>query len=201
MPEYPYHPTYDVEPIDEEYMLHNTDYPDFHAVQSIQLGELIQDGIFTWERVGWHDAAYSQEQYDRLCEAFETRFYFREIGMLPVKKWLMRLSQRLKTEIMPKYRPMYAQLESGAYNPLQAGGEYSKKREIDSQFPESLLDGSNETYASSGKDTEEEIVKLDGKMSENYASYLELFVSVDKAILDELETLFTCIMTANANGL
>ena len=178
-----------------------TGIPDYHAVQTIQLGELMRDGVFTWERVPWREAAYSQEQYERLCSAFEDRYYFREIGITPVFAWFKRLRYRLVYELMPKYRPMYAQLDSGDYNPLQNGGEYGKRRDIESQFPETLLDGSNETYASSGKDEEHEVVKMDGPMSENYALYIEKFRSIDAMILDELETMFSCLFTTNANGL
>ena len=193
--------TTDFPVLDPDELYTNTGLPDYHAVQTIQLGELINDGVFTWNRVPWRDAAYSQEQYERLCIAFEARYFYREIGITPVYAWFKRLEYRLVYELMPKYRPMYAQLDNGNYNPLQHGGEYGKRRDIDSQFPETLLSGTDETYASSGKDSEWETVKMDGALTENYALYVEQFRAIDAMILDELETMFSCLFTTNANGL
>ena len=176
-----------------------TGVPDFHAVQTIQLGDLILDEIFTWERVDWKDSAYSEEQYKRICKAFEQRFWQREISITPVGAWLMRLEYKLNYEICPKYNPLYAQLEE--YNPLQNGGEYKKERKIDSQFPETLL-SNNQDYASSGYDYEHELSKMDGSLTDNAMNYALNFRSVDAMILDELEKLMCSnLYTSNVNGL
>ena len=187
--------------IDSEEFMHATGRPEFHDVQTITLGELIRDGVFTWDKIDWKSAAYSDTQYERLCTAFEDRFYFREIGITPIYAWLKKLRYKLVYELMPKYRPLYAQLDSGEYDPLQSGGEYGREREIASEFPETLLNGSDETYASSGNDKEYEIVRQDGVFTEKYAMYVELFRTMDAAILDELETLFSCLYSTNLNGL
>lgn len=187
--------------IDPEEFRTDTGISDFHSITTISLGELIEDGIFTWERVNWKASAYNNAQYERLCKAFETRFYQRDISITPVKLWLNRLEYKFVYEICPKYNPLYAQLESGEYNPLQHGGEYGRERRIGSDFPETLLNGSNETYASTGEDKEYEIVKLDGAMTENYMLYADGFRAIDARILDELEIMFSCLYATNANGL
>lgn len=102
---------------------------------------------------------------------------------------------------MPKYRPLYAQLENGEFDPLQNGGKYGKRRDINSEFPETLLSGTDEAYASSGVDSEYEEIGRDGSLAENAAIYAEQFRAVDVMILDELESLFSCLYSTNANGL
>lgn len=179
----------------------DTGIPDYHSITTISLGELIEDGVFTWERVNWKSRAYSEQQYNRLCKAFEMRFYTRDISMTPIKLWFMRLEYKLVNEICPKYNPLYAELEKGEYNPLQHGGEYGRERRIASDFPETLLNGSDETYASSGEDKEYETVKLDGAMTENYKLYADEFRAIDARILDELECMFSCLYATNLNGL
>ena len=179
--------------------LHDTGHSEFHSVQTIELGELIESGVFTWERVPWVNAAYSPEQYRRLCEAFELRFWAREIGITPVGLWFKRLTYKLVYDLMPKYRPLYAQVEAGDYDPLQSGGEYSKERRIDSDFPETLL-SNNQDYASKGYDLERETIGR-GNFADDYANYAEKVVAVDVMILDDIEKeLFTSLYTTNVNG-
>ena len=134
-------------PLDPEVFKHDTGIPDFHAKQTIQLGDLIEDEIFTWERVNWKDAAYNESQYNRLCELFEAKFWLREISFTPIGLWMKRLRLELTYNLMPKYKPLYNQLEDGDYDPLQTGGEYRKERKIESDFPETLL-SQNQDYAS-----------------------------------------------------
>lgn len=187
-------------PLQTEVFKHDTGIPDFHAVQTIQLGDLIESGVFTWERVGWKAAAYSDVQYTRLCELFEGRFWLREISITPVGQWIRRLGLELKYNIMPKYKPLYAQLESGEYDPLQSGGEYRKERKIESDFPETLL-SENQDYASKGYDFAGESVGR-GNLADDYANYIEKFSSIDDMILNELERkFFSCLYSANVNGL
>ena len=165
--------------IDVNEFLHDSGVDKFKSVQTITLGQLIEEGIFTWSRVDWAASAYSTEQYNRLCKAFEARFYNDD-------------------ELMPKYRPMYAQLDAG-YDPLQNGGEYAKERRIDSDFPETLLSG-NQDYASKGYDYERESIQR-GSLVEDYISYVEQFRAIDAMILDEIERdLFSCLFTTNVNG-
>ena len=128
-----------------------TGIPDYHSVHTIELGELIEGGIITWKRVDWSKAAFSPEQHARVCKAFEARFWLREIGITPASQWMRYLAYTLNYEICPKYNPLYEQLAE--YNPLQNGGEYGLERYIDSDFPETLLNGSKQYYSSSlGRD-------------------------------------------------
>lgn len=185
--------------IDPQEFIGGVGTPEFHAVITIQLGELIEDEIFTWEKIGWINAAYSPEQYTRLCEAFEARFYLDEISCLPVGHWMRLLKYELVHNLMPKYRPLYAQLEAGDYDPLQTGGEYRKERKIESEFPETLLT-ENQDYASKGYDFVAESVGR-GNMADDLANYAEKVSSLDNMLLDEIQKkLFTCLYSTNVNA-
>lgn len=187
-----------INPIDIDEFLHDTGKPEFHSVQTIEVGELYESGIFTWERVNWRSAAYSEEQYTRLCNAFLDRFWVREISITPFAVWLKRLHYMLVYELMPKYIPMYKQLED--YDPLQTGGEYKKERKIESDFPETLLNGNEEVYLSSGYDYESESVGR-GNFTDDYINYVSQFRAIDAMILDEIDNaLFSSLYTTNVNG-
>lgn len=185
--------------IDEEWI----DYsgkPEWHSVYTIKLGLLIQSGVFDWKRpeLDWSDAAYNPEQYERVCSYFEKRFYWREISLLPILEWFNMLQYRLVYELMPKYRPLYERIAQG-FAPLGIEDEYYKRRTIESAYPETLLSG-NSDYITDGTDEEWERIK-EGETVERLNTYVLEFQAVDKSLLDELENMFTCMYTANVNGL
>lgn len=185
--------------IDEQW----TDYtgnPEWHSVYTIQLGQLIQSGVFDWSKpeLDWSSAAYNQEQYERVCTYFEKRFYWREISLLPVLQWMNMLQYRLIYELMPKFKPMYERLANG-FAPLGVEDEYYKRRTIESAYPETQLSG-NSDYITDGTDEEWERVR-EGETVERYNAYVLEFQAIDKALLDACEDLFTCMYSANVNGL
>ena len=187
-----------IDPIDYDELMHDVGEPKFHSVNTITLGELIENGVFKWETIWTPIHAYSPEQYTRICAAFETRFYYREISITPYKQWAKRLSYELVYNLMPKYIPMYKQLDEG-YDPLQTGGEYRKERKIESDFPETLL-SANQDYASRGYDFESESVGR-GNLTDDYMNYAENFMAIDAMIMDELESkMFSMLFTTNVNG-
>ena len=188
-----------ITPLDIDGFLHDVGEPEYHSIQTIELGELIDAGVFTWERIDWLDSAYDADQYGRVCEAFELRFWLREIGITPVGAWMKRLSYMLNFELMPKYKPLYESLADG-FDPLQSGGEYRKERRMESDFPETLLSGTTQDYLSSGYDFEREVIGR-GNMVDDFANYVEKFKSIDVIILDEIEReLFTSLYSTNVNG-
>ena len=206
-PEYafpPNHPgqdweTFDPNDWDESDMLDYTGQFESHAVYTVELCELMQSGVFNWSRpeLDWSEAAYNQEQYERFCNYFEQRFMFREIGILPPLQWFTALKRMLVFELMPKYSPMYAQIENGI-SPL-GENEYLKRRHITSNYPETLL-SNNSDYITTGDDEEYERIKIDNA-AQALKEYREGFSSVDKAIGDELEVLFMSMYTSYVNGL
>ncbi|MBO6231522.1 MAG: hypothetical protein J6O50_13260 [Ruminiclostridium sp.] len=171
---------------------------EWHAVYTVQLGELMQSGTFDWSRdeLNWSDAAYSPEQYERFCKYFEDRFRFREISIIPPLEWFYALRRKLVYELMPKYKPLYEQVEGGIA-PL-GENEYLKRRHITSNYPETLLSG-NSDYITTGDDEEYERVKVTDAGAAIQA-YKDNFESVDAAMADELEVLFVSMYTTNVNG-
>lgn len=173
--------------------------PEWHAVFTIQLSELVETHMFDWSmpELDWSEAAYSDAQYKRLCDAFVQKFYWREISMLPPGQWYQQLRYKLVYELMPKYKPMYQAFDDG-FNPYADSDEYHKRRTIGSEYPETLLSG-NSDYISTGQDIEYETVKI-GDIAAAAERYERGFKAVDAMLLDELESMFVCMYAANVNG-
>lgn len=158
---------------------------------TITVGELITDGIID---LAWFAFdAYDEDQRVRLWNKFEAHYYFREIGILPPKRWMMRVIAKLN-EVMPKYKPLYQAMEDGT-TVMQDGGEYHKRRDVYSTFPQMALGGQDSDYASTGTDTEYETIRdlslLD--VGERIPSYND----VDVMVLEELEPLFLALMSVD----
>lgn len=179
----------------QEYTYQN----EWHAVYTIQLGELIESGVFDWSRpeINWKSAAYNEEQYERVCAYFNERFYWREISTLPIKEWFMHLHRKLVYELMPKYKPVYERIEGGL-NPLQSGNEYFKNRRITSSYPETLL-SENADYITDGLDEEYQKINEKG-IVESLTEYVDIYHDADQLLLDELETLFISMYTSFVNS-
>lgn len=171
--------------------------PDKHAIITITLGELIDGGIFDWENdttLKWN--AYSDEQYKRLCEKFVARFYWREIGIIPVKKWRWEYV-RLLNEIMPKYIILYKALDNGA-DVLAVSDQYGKRRNIYSDYPATML-SSNDNYASNGNDSQYEDI-TQGDFIAKAEEIKNRYNDIDIMILNECEQLFSYLLALNVNG-
>lgn len=172
----------------------------WNAIYTVQLGELIEKGVFDWEReeLDWSNAAYSDDQYKRVCEYFIERYRYREISIEPFLQWANMLKRKLVFELMPKYKPLYERVAEGV-NPLQNSDEYFKRRIIGSEYPETLL-SANSDYASTGEDLEHEKL-VEGNIAESMEEFRTLYKGVDEMLLDELETMFIGLYTMNANVL
>lgn len=169
---------------------------DYHAVHTITLGELVDYGFVDWEDPTWAWDFYDEEQRDRLQRLFEGRYRWREISIVPPGRWKAQLIQKLN-EIMPKYKPLYKLVAEGI-DPLQVSNEYGKSRDIFSEFPQTMLSGRSD-YASTGNDRQYERI-TEGDVVEKFAAIRDRLQSVDAMVLDELETLFSCLFTANMNS-
>lgn len=185
--------------IDPDEMLDYTGCDEWYAVYTVQLGELIQTGVFDWSRpeLDWSSAAYDEAQYARVCDYFEQRFLYREISIEPFLEWATMLKRKFVFELMPKYKPMYERVAEGI-DPFAESDEYYKNRTIQSAYPETLL-SNNADYITDGKDEEFERLK-EGRTAENAVKFVELYKGVDEFMLDELETMFISLYTANINA-
>lgn len=163
---------------------------DWHALVTIQLGELIEDGVVDFTDGTWTVAWYTDEQGKRLWEKFTNRYYLREIAVLPVGQWKREVLRKLN-EIMPKYKLMYEALED---SPIFADqNDYGKSRDVFSEFPATQIE-SNEDYASNARDREYEHIHLGSTIAK--ADELQnRYNDVDVLILNELETMFVSIVS------
>lgn len=160
---------------------------------SIPLGELRELGGFDWENdseLYWD--SYDDEQYKRLCSKILERYMYREIGIVPVARWRQTYVRKMN-EIMPKYKLMYSYAEKGI-NPMQTSSEYEKSRDIFSDFPATHLSG-NSDYTSTGTDREFEKI-YEGDVVEKMADFSKNYRDIDVMILDEIDVLFTCVLTS-----
>lgn len=166
-------------------------YPYFGAT-SAPLGELHDMGFFDWEDESWHWDSYNEEQYTRVCKKILNRYQYRELGVLPAARWKDAYLRKMN-EIMPKYKMLYSRLDEGI-NPFQSGSNYEKERNIFSDFPATHLSG-NSDYTSSGNDRERENVN-EGDILDKMNEFSNRYRDIDVMILDELDCLFSCLLTA-----
>lgn len=175
----------------------NSKIPDFHAVVSIQLCELIDADFFDLSREDWDfGPKYSEEQHKKLCDKITAHFFYREIALTPPGVWKHEFLRKMN-EIMPKYMPLYKAIEESP-ELIGASSEYYKSRNIFSDFPQVQLSGKNGDYASAGNDTQyERIHQLD---TLELAEKLKEYQDVDALIIEEIEPLFSCLFTVNVNA-
>ena len=172
------------------------DYGDWHAVTTIQLGELVESNVVDFSDPTWDFDSYDDPQRDRLYKMVQDHYYWREIGVLPVLRWQRELVRKLN-ELMPKYKWLY-QAEEDGIDPLQVSGEYGKRRDIFSDFPQTLL-SHNQDYASNGTDNEFETVRQGDYLRISEAIRRGTF-GIDTMLVEDLECMFSCLLTANVNG-
>lgn len=163
---------------------------DWHAQFTIQLGELIESGIVDFDDGSWSVDWYSEDQGERIWEKFTNRYYLREISMVPVSQWKRELLRKLN-EIMPKYKKLYEVL---ADSPLLFAdqNDYGKSRDVYSEFPATQLQ-QNMDFANNAKDREYEHVHL-GNIMDKAEQLAKRYNDVDVMILNDLESLFMCLM-------
>lgn len=181
-------------PIPDWKTFETTDRREYHGAFTITLMQLLDDsGFAEYFAFKWAEFdAYDEEQRARLLKKFHARFDYREIGMLPVRRWCERLFGKLD-EIMPKYKPLYQAISDGVTT-LTAGDEWHKRRDAYSSFPQTRFASDNQDYATSGTDLEYETVRDYGLL--DVGERIEAYNDVDTMILNELELLFMVLKSS-----
>lgn len=174
--------------------------PDYHAVTTITLGELLVPGGIDWTtpQWSWRDDAYDDTQYARCCEKIENRYYDRELGVMPPGRWRRHLL-RLIAEIMPVLKPLY-ELANG--NPgifMTDTDTWHKTRTVFSDFPATQLAGGQD-YASNATDMEYETVTNGNYMDKVKAIRQGDYVDIDVLLLEHLDACFSPLWTVNINN-
>ena len=170
---------------------------EFHSVFSIQLVELVENGVVDFDSDFWDFDSYDDAQRSRLWAKFYARYKYRELGVLPPMRWHDEVIRKLN-EVMPKYKYLYKALDDGV-DPFMTENRYGKSRNVFSDFPQTALGGSNQDYASNGTDREYEDI-TNGDFIEKADALANRYKDVDALILDELETCFSCFVTVSMNG-
>lgn len=170
---------------------------DFHAAQSVTYGELADCGFICWGDPAWMWDAYDNKQRERLQDKIAARFWYREIGILPWAAWRDQLIRKLN-EVMPKYKILYKKLDAGV-DMFMTSDDYEKGRHVYSDFPATLLNPDNGDYAANATDRESERV-VETDPLEKYIRIEQGYKDVDVLILDELEPLFSRLLTVNFNA-
>ena len=62
-------------------------HPDYHAIVSVQICDLSNDGFFDLSRSDWDFQKYTTDQHARLCRKITEHFWFREIALIPPGRW------------------------------------------------------------------------------------------------------------------
>ncbi len=175
------------------------DLPDdeWHSATSITLDELIDCGVvdFDAENMRWN--APDEETRMRVNDKIIARYGIREISITPPGVWIRQFVRKMN-ELAPKYNLIWQRIKDEEFDPWQTSRDYGKSRHIYSDFPQTML-GGNEDYATAGNDREHE----DGHEGDLFMRAREIgqkYQDVDVMLLDELEVLFSCLISVNFNG-
>lgn len=165
--------------------------PDYHAVYSIQLCELVDGGFKPfgdkrWNKLDW----YSKDVKTRIEEKLLARYWYREIGIFPAGEWRHELT-RTMGEILPKYNLLYKALDENT-NALADSDVYSKDRTVYSDFPATQLNNKTNDYAKNAYDHQNETV-TQGSYLDKAADIKSRYNDIDVMILDEMEVCFSCL--------
>lgn len=187
-------------PVDEPFPTRQTcaGVPEFAPALTISLGELVEGGFVNWNDAAWRWDAFDEEQRARVNRKIEMRYWLREIGVLPPGAWRRELIRKLN-ECMPKYKPLYQALKDGADIMSAEGSARERARDIYSDFPATLLNSTNQDYASTGHDREFERTALSDWV-DKACDIAERYKDVDVMVLDEVESCFTCLMSVSMSG-
>lgn len=174
--------------------------PDYHAVTTITLGELLAPGGIDWTtpQWSWRDDAYDATQYSRCCAKIENRYYDRELGVMPPGRWRRHLL-RLIAEIMPVLKPLYELADGNPGIFMTDNDTWHKTRTVFSDFPATQL-AAGQDYASNATDMEYETVTNGNYMDKVKAIRQGDYVDIDVLLLEHISTCFSPLWTVGINN-
>lgn len=169
---------------------------DWHSVVTIQLCELVEAGFCDDHMTGWEWPKYTDAQDTQLRGKLVQHFWYREISLVPPGIWKHEFIRKMN-EVMPKYVPLYRLLDE---SPELFGGdsEWYKGRDVYSDFPQTQLSGDNGDYASSGNDREFQRIRQEDVI--DVVAKLREYDDVDLLVIDDMDSMFSCMFTVNTSA-
>lgn len=171
--------------------------PAYYDIATITYAELKDAGFIDWDADEWHVDWYDDVTKKRLVAKIEARYSNRNIGVLPPAQWRREIVRKLN-EIAPKYNRMYAAVADGMDITVVAD-THSKSRGVYSDFPQTMLDGRTQDYASNSNDVEAETVSRRPAW-ESYQQIKSL-QDLDASVLDEIEVMFSALLAVQLPSL
>lgn len=168
---------------------------EFHAINTIVFGDLIESNFIDWNSEDWKWDAYNEDQYKRVCKKFEQHYYWREIGVLPLARFRWEV-RRTFNENMPKYKPFYQALDDGT-SILQTAEDYGKNRNVYSDFPATQLKPKTQDYATNATDNAHDTVSIGDWLDK--AQQIKSYNDIDLMLILDCEDLFCSLLTTNIN--
>lgn len=172
------------------------DSEDWHATMTIQLGELIRDNIIVWGEPTTMWDYFDEEQYWRVSEKLQERYFWREIGIVPPGAWMQQFRSHMNL-IMPKYKLIYQAIKDGI-DLMTISDKFGKSRTIGSDFPATQLKADTQDYAADAADRQYEDIEHGDFLAR--VAMLQDYDDVDLQIVKSCDKLFSSILTANMNG-
>lgn len=170
---------------------------EYYDGATITYAELKDAGFIDWDADEWSVAWYDDATKKRLVGKIEARYSNRNIGVLPPYQWRREIVRKLN-EIAPKYNMMYAAVADGM-DITTLSDTYTKSRGVYSDFPQTVLYGKAQDYASNANDIESETVARRPAW-ESYAAIRQI-QDLDASVLDEIEVMFSALIAAQIPGL
>lgn len=170
----------------------------WHSVTNVTFGHLIDAGAVNWNDEHWQWNRYNDEQYARVCGMIEDRFYYRELSVCPPGRWRREFIRKIN-ELMQKYEPMYKAIENGEIQPFDKSSDYERAHTTNTNYPESMVSPAGD-YAENGQ-----IVEIEkhhgGDRIEQNRKFSDSWRSVDVCLLDDLDIMFSSLVTIRFNGI
>lgn len=163
---------------------------DWHAEQTITLGELMEGGFKPFDDGNWASADwYDDDQRKRIESKFVRHYKYYEIGVVPPLVWRDNIVAHTML-IAPKYKVFYKAIADGA-NIGYSSDEYYKHRNVFSDFPATQLNPAKQDYATNANDDEYERITYNDFMEK--LKTVTAFNDIDYMWLREYETFFNMI--------
>ncbi|MBR2647642.1 MAG: hypothetical protein IKD55_02300 [Sediminibacterium sp.] len=169
---------------------------EWHDYFTLQLGECIEDGIIDFSLPDYDFDSFDNAQRNRVYDLITQKYYYFELGIMPVKVWQNELLNTLNLEML-QLKPLYQAIKDG-YDLFTSESEWYKGRHVFSDFPQTRLSSQNQDYASTANDNEHEIIRT-GDMLDRYIDYVARWKHPDSILVDAVKTCFCGLVSVSLN--